>query len=236
MIRRRLLLLIPALVLALGACAWYWSLHTEPGARWIWARAQAATGGALQAQELQGDLGSGLSIRQLAFSTDSMSLDIVETKLVVDVDLLPLQIKISNAVITDTAIRIDATQDDSQSTDLHALIENLSLPFALVFTDVSADKVTLSGLTPENDVALTRAELAARWHDEIIIEHLAVSAFDSSAELSATLGFGRLYPVSVNARITSAPALTGYPEPIEVRLDAAGSPRGLLNQCIVNTN
>ena len=223
MIRRRLLFLIPALVLALGACAWYWSLHTEPGARWIWARTQAATGGALQAQELQGDLASGLTIRQLAFSTDSMSLDIVETQFVVDVDLLPLQVKVSNAVITDTTIRLSTAQDKSKSADLRALIENLSLPFAIVFADISADTVILSGLTPENDVVLTRAALAARWHDEIIIEHLAVSALDSSAKLSATLNLGRPYPVSVSARVTSAPALTGYPEPIEVRLNAAGS-------------
>ena len=223
MIRRRLPVLIPVLLLAVAACGWHWLLHTESGARWIWARAQSATDGALQAQVLHGNFGSGLTIRRLAFSTDSMTLEIAETRLVVELDLLPLQVQISGVVIDDTTIQFGASEEVSQSRDLRTLIESLSLPLALVFTDVSANKITLSGLMSENDIVLTQATLAGSWHDEIIIDHLAVNVLDSSAELNAVLGLSWPFTTTLSSRLTNAPVLTGYAEPIEVRLNADGN-------------
>lgn len=225
MIRRRLPVIIPALLLAFAVCVWYWLLHTESGARWIWARAQSATDGALQAQVLHGDLASGLTIRRLGFSTGSMTLEIVETRLVVQLDVLPLQVQISGVVIDDTTIQIGTSQEASQSKDLRTLIESLSLPVALVFADVSADKIILSGLMPEKDIVLTQATLAGSWHDEIIIDHLAVNVLDSSAELSAVLGLSWPFAttLTLSSRLTNAPVLTGYAEPIEVRLKAEGN-------------
>jgi len=114
-IRHRLLLLVPILLVALVSCAWYGLLHTESGARWIFARAQTASNGALQAERLNGDLKSGLTIRRLTFSTDSMTLEIVETRLVVNLDLLPLQVQISDASIENTTIQVGASGEVSQT-------------------------------------------------------------------------------------------------------------------------
>lgn len=223
MIHRRLIVIIPLLLLTFAACAGYWLLHTESGARWIWARAQSATDGALQAQALHGDLASGLTIRQLAFSTDSMTLEILQTRFVLQLDLLPLQIQISAVLIDDTTIQISATEEVSQSEDLRTLIESLSLPLALVFADVSADQIILSGLVTEKDIVLTNATLAGSWHDEIIIDHLAVDVLDSSAELSAVLGLSWPFATTLSSRLTNAPVLNGYAEPIAVQLKAEGN-------------
>jgi len=220
---RRLSLLIPVLLLAFVASAWYWLLHTESGARWIWARAQSATNGALQAQALRGDLGSGLTIRRLALSTDSMTLEIVETRLVVDIDLLPLQVQISDADINDAAIHIGASEEDTQSSDLQTLIENLSLPLALVFTDVNANNIVLSVVNSENDVVLTDVAMAGSWRNEIIIDRLAVNAPDASAELSGVLGLEQPFITTLSSRLTIAPLLSGYPEAIEVHLAGEGN-------------
>ena len=92
---RRLLLIVPASLVVLAACVWYWLLHTESGLHWIWARAQSATDQALQAQLIQGDLGSGLTIRQFTFASESITLDIKELRLVADLDVLPLQLQLS---------------------------------------------------------------------------------------------------------------------------------------------
>jgi len=216
-------LLIPALLIALAAIAWYWLLHTESGARWIWARAQSRTDGDLQAQDLQGDLGSGLTIRQLAYSTDSMSLEIVETRLVIDIDLLPLQVQVSDAAVENTSIRISASEEVSRSEDLRTTIERLSLPLTVVFADVSADKIILSGLASDKDIVLTQATLAGSWHDEITIDHLALNALDSSAEFSAALGLSFPFSTTVSGRLTNASAPTGHPEPIDIQLHGEGN-------------
>ena len=46
---RRFLLLLAIAPTLLVAGAWYWLLHTEPGAQWLWSQAESATGGALSA-------------------------------------------------------------------------------------------------------------------------------------------------------------------------------------------
>ena len=171
---RRLLLLIPASLIVLAACSWYWLLHTTSGAHWIWARAASATGGALQAQQLQGDLGSGLTIRRLTFSTDSMTLEIREIRLVADLDLVPLQLQISEVVIDDTAVQIFASDAKPQSGDLRNTNDNLALPLSLVIKDVKANSVSLSGLIPDNDIVLTQVSLAGSWHEDIVIDQLLV--------------------------------------------------------------
>ena len=186
---RRLLLLVPASLIVLGACAWYWLLHTESGANWVWARASSATDGALQAQQLQGDLGSGLTIRRLAFSNDSMTLEITELRLVADLDLFPLQLQISEAVIDDTVVQVLSSVAEPQNGGLRNTIDNLALPLSLVIKDVDANSVRLSGLIPDNDIVLTQASLAGSWHEEIVIDRLLVitsSPIEMSVQGSVT--------------------------------------------------
>ena len=223
MIRHRLPILIPILLVAFVSCAWYWLLHTESGARWIFARAQTASNGALQAERLNGDLKSGLTIRRLTFSTDSMTLETVETRLVADLDLLPLQVQISDASIENTTIQVGASDEVSQDKNLRAIIEGLSLPLTVVFVDVSADQITVSGLMPENDVVLTQATLAGRWRDEIIIEHLAVSTLEGLVELQASLGLRSPFKATVSAQLENMPVFAGYLEPMDIQLYGDGN-------------
>jgi translocation and assembly module TamB len=222
-IRRRLTVLILVLLLAFATSAWYWLLHTESGARWIWARVQSATDGALQAQLVHGDLGSGLTIRGLSFSADATTIEIVEARLVVDVDVLPLSVQVSDVAVHDAVVDIRESGEDSQSKDLRLLIENLSLPLPLVFTDVRADNIVISGVMPENDVVLTEVTLAGSWHDEIVIDRLVVDAPDTSAELGGVLALERPFITTFSSRLTIAPALTGYSEPVDVRLNGEGN-------------
>jgi translocation and assembly module TamB len=198
-------------------------LHTESGARWIFARAQTASNGALQAERLNGDLKSGLTIRRLTFSTDSMTLEIVETRLVVNLDLLPLQVQISDASIENTTIQVGASGEVSQNKNLRAIVEGLSLPLTVVFADVSADQITVSGLTPENDVVLTQATLAGRWHDEIIIERLAVSTLDGLVELQASLGLISPFKATVSGQLENVPVFAAYLEPMDIQLHGEGN-------------
>ncbi len=223
MIRRRQLLLIPASLIVLAACTWYWLLHTESGAQWIWARAQSATGGALQAQSLRGDLGSGLTMRQFAFATSSRTFEFEEIKLSADLDILPLQIQISDVSIHNAKVRNVTPEQVAEKKDFRNTIEKLSLPLPLVFADVSADKVTLSEIIPRTHIVLTQVTLAGSWHDKIIIEHLIADSLDSSVDLSAELELTRPFAVSVSGQITNADVLTVFAEPIDIQLRGEGN-------------
>ena len=70
--RRPVIILGPLLLLAAAAMTWWWALHTEPGAHWVWARLQSIADNNLQAQELRGDLASGLTIQQLEYSNSGV--------------------------------------------------------------------------------------------------------------------------------------------------------------------
>ena len=220
---RRLLLIAPASFVVLAACAWYWLLHTESGLHWIWARAQSATGHSLQAQLIQGDLGSGVTIRQLAYATESITLDVNELRLVADLDLLPLQLQISGVVIDDTVIHISASEEVSPTNDIRNVIESLALPLSLLIKDVSANNIKVSGLNAANDIELTQLALAASWHEEIVIDHLLVNSLGSTADINATLGLTRPFPATIHGELSGAPALTGLPEAVAFQLRADGS-------------
>jgi autotransporter translocation and assembly factor TamB len=67
---RRLLVFLPVLVLLLLAGTWYWLLHTQSGARWIWAQVESATSDALSAADISGDISSGLVGKEIAYESD----------------------------------------------------------------------------------------------------------------------------------------------------------------------
>ena len=226
-IRRRTMLLLPIILVALAAGLWYWLLHTQAGARWIWARAAASSNGVLQGQPPQGDLGSGLVLRQLVITTNSVVVEIRQIRLVADLDLLPLQLHLSDVFIEDSAVRIDRSDQESQSNatenDPGSVIEQLALPLAVTIADLSASNTTLSGIRSDSDILLQRLELAGSWHDQIIIDHLLVTSSDSSANFEAALLLKQPFPARLNGQLIAAPALTGLADVFEVQVQADGS-------------
>jgi autotransporter translocation and assembly factor TamB len=81
---RRILLLLASAPALLVAIAWYWLLHTEPGARWLWSKAESATGGALSAESITGNLGSGVAIQGLSFENATVDIEVDEITLAGD--------------------------------------------------------------------------------------------------------------------------------------------------------
>jgi autotransporter translocation and assembly factor TamB len=72
---RRILLALLALPLGLAilvACVWFWLLHTQSGAHWIWSQVESATDHALSAGDISGDLGSGLIGKGIAFDGEGV--------------------------------------------------------------------------------------------------------------------------------------------------------------------
>ena len=68
---RRLLLLSPLVLVLLASVAWYWLLHTQSGARYVWGVSVAATGNALSATSVAGDVNSGVTVTGLEFRNEN---------------------------------------------------------------------------------------------------------------------------------------------------------------------
>ena len=76
---RRILLALLALPLGLAilvACGWFWLLHTQSGAHWVWSQVESVTGHALGASEISGDLGSGLIGKGIAFEGEGVHVSV----------------------------------------------------------------------------------------------------------------------------------------------------------------
>ena len=95
-LRRALLMLLVAPVV-LAAVAWFWLLHTESGARWLWARAEAATGGALTVAGLRGDISSGVELLGIRFVNDAVELGVDDVSLAAGLEVLPLRVIVKRA-------------------------------------------------------------------------------------------------------------------------------------------
>lgn len=184
---RRIAFVFAGLVLLLAG-VWYWALHTNSGARWIWVQAQSATNGRLQAADVDGDLTGGLSILQPEFVSDgaSVSANVVFTR--VDVDLLPLQVKIVELEVEGANVQLAAGETESEPSEDGATASLPQSPFRLVFSDVE-----VLGIEVERDseqlIELSRVALAGQWHNEIMIEsvQLLADAISFTAELDGAL-------------------------------------------------
>ena len=148
---RRLLLSLPLLLLLLVVAGWFWLLHTEAGARWVWSQAESAADGALHAATTTGALSSGLVLRDVAFDSDGVSIDVSRAALSVDVQVLPVQITVQPATLS--GLRIDLHESESVDEDAKPedVLASLQLPIEVIFEDVRLEDGVLA--KPDGDVA-----------------------------------------------------------------------------------
>jgi autotransporter translocation and assembly factor TamB len=99
------MLAAPALLLALGLTAWYWLLHSESGARWLFARLQSSLPASLEMSGLSGDLGSGLQLTGVEYDDGATRLEAGLLKLAVNIDLIPPAVTLESLQAESVAVR-----------------------------------------------------------------------------------------------------------------------------------
>ena len=194
----RLLLAILAVPALLAGGAWYGLLHTEAGARWLWAQAERATGGAMAAQDLVGDLASGLSITRFSFATDAVHVSAAQLAIDVNVDLM--------------------TDPGRQP----FRIDQLQLPFVLAIARLHLDEASVVSDAGETIAEVDSATLAARWADAIAITDLDVLMPGIGAAGNARLHLREPYDLAVGLQARVEPELTGLRDTLPLQLAAEG--------------
>lgn len=212
-----------ALLLGLiAAGGWHWLLHTESGARWVWAKARSASNDSLQMQALVGDLGSGLTVQGIVFATDTVAVEAEELRFVANLDLVPLRLQIDELSIRNVAVQLSDPGEKSPATKNDLSLERLSLPLLVQVGDSMVSNIAVARPPTAPLIEIRQVNFAGYWHEEIVIEQLVVDWQDSNADLAAELGLQAPYTVKINGQLNNIPVPTEVMEPLDLQLQVAG--------------
>ncbi len=214
---------IVAVVIVCGGAAWHWLLHTHSGAVWILAQAETRTEGAFTSRSLDGDLSGGLSLQDVSYSADGVDVRAEKAAVMIDIDLLPLSVEVVSARIEGARVAIsDTPNSQKESTDIAETLRRLRLPVRVGVSGLIVDGLAFE--SPGFSYTITLLELAAQWHDSILIERLRADGEDIHVEADGSFDLvnNLEYRANVTARLD--PGMTGRPEPVEIEIRSEGSP------------
>jgi translocation and assembly module TamB len=220
--RRRIPISLTLLLISLFAGAWHWLLHTEPGARWLWAQAQSASDDALQMTSISGDLGSGLTIRGVAFTSESAAVEAEELRFAANLDLVPLRLMVDDLSIGNVAVQLSHSTEEVQPDASAVSLEYLSLPLLMTISDSLATNITVAQPGSESPIEIQKIEFAGSWHDAFIVERLAIDWANSSAEFAGELRLQEPYDVRVDGRLENISVADELIEPLDLNVQASG--------------
>jgi translocation and assembly module TamB len=220
---RRVLLLLAIIPVLVVAGTWYWLLHTEPGAQWLWSKAESATGGALSAASITGDLGSGVTLRDLNFENEAVDVDVSEISLVATVAVLPASVVVSEADAAGFSLRVlDREEDKDGSTNLHEIFARLNLPFEIIIEELDIQEATFDGFAGGEYLGFEFASIAGGWKDTIRIDRLQARTRYYDAEGTGQMWLHGRNEISADIDLVAKPALTGLDNPLAVSAEVSG--------------
>ena len=220
---RRVLLLLAATPVAFAAAAWFWLLHTEPGAQWLWKQAESATGGALSATSVSGSLGGGVTLHSLSFENDAVDIDVSNIRLTARVAVLPVRIFVTEAHASGFSLRIpDREEDRDGSTDLHGIFAKLQLPFEIVVEALDIEDASFDGFVGEEYLSFGFASITGGWKDAIRIDRLQARTPYYDLDGTGQMWLHGRNEITADVEIVARPALTRLEDPLAVSAAVRG--------------
>lgn|GEM_PF-2936710 len=195
--------LLRGTVLAVIACGlfWFWLLHSESGAAWAWSRVESALGGQLAGQFAEGDLNGGLSLRDVHFANDTIEVRVESTQLSIDVDFLPVTIRLSDVSLAkiDVALKPSVSETGAEL-DVEELLTGLRLPLRLDLTDANLSDVEVLTTAGES-LSVSQLTASVFWHNSIVIRSFAIENGADSAAAHGEIGLvePQLFNLTVSA-------------------------------------
>jgi translocation and assembly module TamB len=220
--RRRLaLLFLPAGLLLALAAVFAWLLHTEAGARWVWARATAAVPG-LQAQVLSGDLASGLELQGLTYFARELSLTADRVRLRLAIGLLPPGLVVASLDAGRLDIRRGATAPVGAPADRAATLASLRFALPIRFERVTLRTLALHGAEPNSALEMHDLAVSGRWQERLDLHSMRLRYRDVRLKSTARLELAPPFALLADFRTEMPGAgLTaeGAPLAFQVRLE-----------------
>jgi autotransporter translocation and assembly factor TamB len=149
--------------------AWFWLLHTQSGASWVWRQLESAMNGELTGELTRGDFANGFEIQNLHLSTSAVDLSLDSNRASIDVDLFPLRIKVTDVHLRGVTIKTRNSDSENEGVlDVESLLSGLQLPLQLDLVDARVDEIEL--LIDEGEsLSIERVDVSVIWHDKITI-------------------------------------------------------------------
>ena len=210
------LLIVPALLLAAGLSGWWWLLHTEPGARWLFHRAASSVEGSVTASVISGDLGSGLRLEQFHFDDGSISVDAERLVVAINIDLMPLHITIENLGADSVLIKSRSPSSAESAGEFNLPVINL--PFTLAFPDIKISGIEYTGPAEESILVADSIAAAGSLHQDLVLDRLSITLPEDRLSLSGKMTLLAPHPLSLQFQAEGAYELKGR---LDGNLDSA---------------
>ena len=204
-------LAIPILALAVGVLSWFWLLHSEPGARWVFSRVESTMAGSLGASSVSGDLGSGLNINGLWFDNGNTRGEADRATIAVNINLLPPAVGLKILHVDDVVIRElrEPPEESGQQAQVQDILQSLSLPIPVWFKDIRLNGLEYHALAAEQSHTAESIRISGSWHREVKLDQVSVTAVDQNLDLTGELGFSAPYPLDVELQATGDVEIKG---------------------------
>ncbi len=226
MTRRNLtiLFLAAALVLALaGALAWM--QRTEAGARWIWSHASVLVPGSLRAEDIRGDLRSGLTLQAVTFENESTSVAGGTVQLRLGFDLFPPALSIESLVVDRIVIRNLPQADVAPGKLLADKLSALYLPLPLNFASIRIGQLLYQGVDGATAIESSELSLSGQWHEGMRMQEAKLRTPAAEWHIRGRIGFRSPFPVdaTVDSRIQLPASGTSSPPTIHIETILKGN-------------
>lgn len=217
---------IVLLALASVVLAGVWGvLNTQSGARWVLARVQSATGGALSYGTLEGSIAGGLSVETPAYANDAVRVSMQRLSLEAHVDLFPLTLVVEAVEADGLLVELSDKGEDAVAADPpdgERIVESLALPFAVTLDDAAIAGFVLSR-QGDKLIDIDRLGFSLDWHERFHVRSLTVERDDLRATALADLLLQPPFDLTAAVDVAADPALTGLPNALDVALRVDGT-------------
>ena len=224
MTRRRLALLFaPALLILMLAGAFWWLLHTQPGAQWLLGRIASAVPGELTYAQITGDLQSGLRVEGLTFRDTGFLIETEQLQVRLDLDFWPPAVTVHHLRVGSLTLRTGA---DSEADSMEAppdWLTALSLPVPVDFRQVRGDRIAWYGGSEDTPLEVHDVSLSAYWFRSLELDALQCEVFSSRWRGDLALGLQSPHELRVDlAGTVNLPESYDPGHPLEIRATAEG--------------
>jgi translocation and assembly module TamB len=193
-------LALPTALLLAVASGVTWLQHSESGARWLLARVSVSTGQALQFDQLEGDLASGLNFRGLRYDDGELRVHASTAALQAELDWLPPALRIRRLEVD--SLLLQPLTLSGEAADLESVLPSLQPPIP-----VHLERVVVTGLDyrdphGETLVGLDRIEAGGALDRSLRIEEFSAQRQRDQVQVSGDLGLAP--PHAVNLQLESS--------------------------------
>ncbi len=189
-------------VILVFALAYYWLLHTAPGAAWMWGRLERVTDVSIRSEKVLGDLASGFSIEGLEYRSSDLDLLVRRVELVAGPGWWPLSVEVRKLGLQDVTLRVRESDTTavavSRKSALRTTLESLRLPVTLEIHAAAMDNFDLQNGDEPPLRLLNTLALRATLNESLVIDELEVVTPDGSATIQGHLSLEYPYGLSVD--------------------------------------